>query len=106
MAGIGFDLQKVLEKRTLRSYLRVYMASLAYASGPWLASILALLAIVVIGRQARVATLGAEGAAEAPPSPARPLARYHAPAGTLNCRSPSRWTSTPKRDIISQVISR
>ena len=46
MAGIGFALRKTLERRTFTAYVRAYMASLAYASGPWICTIVALGGIV------------------------------------------------------------
>ncbi len=50
MAGIGFELQKTLERRTYTAYLQAYFTAVAYSSGPWLAT---LVALAVIGAVAR-----------------------------------------------------
>lgn len=50
MAGIGFELRRTLEGRTFTAYVRAYVAALAYASGPWICTILALGGIVALGK--------------------------------------------------------
>ena len=50
MAGIGFELRKTLESQTLSAYFSAYMSALAYASGPWICTIIALGAIVHISK--------------------------------------------------------
>ncbi|OAN13078.1 histidine kinase [Photobacterium jeanii] len=45
MAGIGFELRKILKKNTLLSMLEAYGLAGLISSGPWVLSILALLAI-------------------------------------------------------------
>ncbi|UXI04052.1 exopolysaccharide Pel transporter PelG [Photobacterium sp. TY1-4] len=45
MAGIGFELRKILEKNTLLSVLEAYGLAGLISSGPWVISILALLSI-------------------------------------------------------------
>ncbi len=52
MAGIGFELRKILKKNTLFSYLEAYGLAAVIGSGPWALSIIALLliGIVSIGR--------------------------------------------------------
>ena len=50
MAGIGFDLRRTLESQTLSAYFTAYMSALAYASGPWICTIIALGAIVNIAK--------------------------------------------------------
>jgi len=48
MAGIGFELRKILKKNTLFSYLEAYGLAAIIGSGPWALSILALLLIGII----------------------------------------------------------
>lgn len=48
MAGIGFELRKVLRKDTLLSYIEAYGLAAVVGSGPWVLSILALLLIGLI----------------------------------------------------------
>ncbi len=45
MAGIGFELQKALDRRTYTSYLQAYFTAMAYSSGPWMCTLIALLVI-------------------------------------------------------------
>ncbi len=45
MAGIGFELRKILDKRTLMSVFEAYGLAGMISSGPWVLSIFALLAI-------------------------------------------------------------
>ncbi|PAJ73876.1 histidine kinase [Pseudoalteromonas sp. NBT06-2] len=45
MAGIGFELRKILKKRTLLSILEAYGLAGVVSSGPWVLSIVALMAI-------------------------------------------------------------
>ncbi|MDX1525876.1 MAG: exopolysaccharide Pel transporter PelG [Pseudidiomarina maritima] len=48
MAGIGFELRKVLRKNTLLSYLEAYGLAAIIGSGPWALSIIALLLIGIL----------------------------------------------------------
>lgn len=48
MAGIGFELRKILKKNTLFSYLEAYGLAAVIGSGPWALSIIALLLIGII----------------------------------------------------------
>ncbi|MCW8329344.1 exopolysaccharide Pel transporter PelG [Photobacterium sp. SDRW27] len=48
MAGIGFELRKILKKNSLLSMLEAYGLAGLISSGPWVLSILALLAIGII----------------------------------------------------------
>ncbi|MGF1681505.1 exopolysaccharide Pel transporter PelG [Photobacterium minamisatsumaniensis] len=48
MAGIGFELRKILKKNSLLSMLEAYGLAGLISSGPWVLSILALLAIGLI----------------------------------------------------------
>lgn len=50
MAGIGFNLKKILEQRTLRSTLAAYFYTGIVTSGPWLFSVIALSLITVWGQ--------------------------------------------------------
>lgn len=52
MAGIGFELRRILKKNTLLSYLEAYGLAAVVGSGPWVLSILALMVIgmVSVGR--------------------------------------------------------
>ncbi|CAM3777491.1 exopolysaccharide Pel transporter PelG [Rheinheimera salexigens] len=52
MAGIGFELRRILKKNTLLSYLEAYGLAAVVGSGPWVLSILALMVIgmLSIGR--------------------------------------------------------
>ncbi|MCG7569646.1 MULTISPECIES: exopolysaccharide Pel transporter PelG [Pseudoalteromonas] len=52
MAGIGFELRRILKKNTLLSYLEAYGLAAVVGSGPWVLSILALMIIgmISIGR--------------------------------------------------------
>lgn len=45
MAGIGFELQKALDRKTYTSYLQAYFTAMAYSSGPWLSTLISLLLI-------------------------------------------------------------
>ena len=45
MAGIGFELKKILKKDTLLSILEAYGLAGIVSSGPWVLSIVALMAI-------------------------------------------------------------
>ncbi|GGB44662.1 pellicle/biofilm biosynthesis Wzx-like polysaccharide transporter PelG [Oceanisphaera marina] len=49
MAGIGFELRKILKKNTLLSVLEAYSLAGIISSGPWVISILALLTIGLLG---------------------------------------------------------
>ncbi|MGF1692255.1 exopolysaccharide Pel transporter PelG [Photobacterium kagoshimensis] len=48
MAGIGFELRKILKKNTILSMLEAYGLAGLISSGPWVLSILALLAIGIL----------------------------------------------------------
>ncbi|UTV30082.1 exopolysaccharide Pel transporter PelG [Photobacterium atrarenae] len=48
MAGIGFELRRILEKNTLLSVLEAYGLAGLISSGPWVISILALLTIGIL----------------------------------------------------------
>ncbi|OLQ71271.1 histidine kinase [Photobacterium proteolyticum] len=48
MAGIGFELRKILKKNSLLSMLEAYGLAGLISSGPWVISILALLAIGIL----------------------------------------------------------
>jgi uncharacterized membrane protein len=48
MAGIGFELRKILKKNTLLSYLEAYGLAAVIGSGPWALSIVALLLIGIL----------------------------------------------------------
>lgn len=48
MAGIGFELRKILKKDTLLSYLEAYGLAAVIGSGPWALSIIALLLIGIL----------------------------------------------------------
>lgn len=52
MAGIGFELRKILKKNTLLSYIEAYGLAAVVGSGPWVLSIVALMVIglISIGR--------------------------------------------------------
>ena len=52
MAGIGFELRRILRKNTLLSYVEAYGLAAVVGSGPWVLSILALMVIglLSIGR--------------------------------------------------------
>jgi uncharacterized membrane protein len=50
MAGIGFELRKLLRDRSLFGMLRAYGFAGAISSGPWLLSISSVLAIGILGR--------------------------------------------------------
>jgi len=50
MAGIGFELSKILREKTLTSILKAYGYSMAIAAGPWMISIISIL---VVGRVTR-----------------------------------------------------
>ncbi len=45
MAGIGFELKKILRKGTLGSLIHTYALSAALSSGPWVISMIAILAV-------------------------------------------------------------
>lgn len=45
MAGIGFELQKALDRKTYTSYLQAYLTAMAYSSGPWISTLVGLLLI-------------------------------------------------------------
>lgn len=45
MAGIGFELRKILKRNTLLSYIEAYGLAAIVGSGPWVLSILALMVI-------------------------------------------------------------
>ena len=45
MAGIGFELRKHLQKGSFTGYLQAYTAAGIISSGPWIISILGILAI-------------------------------------------------------------
>lgn len=45
MAGIGFNLQKILEGRTYGSTLKAFFFSTLIVAGPWLLSIITILAL-------------------------------------------------------------
>lgn len=49
MAGIGFELRKILERQTFASLLRAYGYAGLISSGPWVLSILAVMGIGLIG---------------------------------------------------------
>ncbi|MBU3823502.1 MAG: exopolysaccharide Pel transporter PelG [Candidatus Oceanisphaera merdipullorum] len=49
MAGIGFELRKILKKNTLLSVVEAYGLAGIISSGPWVISILALLTIGLLG---------------------------------------------------------
>lgn len=48
MAGIGFELRKILKRDTLSSIIEAYGIAGIISSGPWVLSILALLVIGII----------------------------------------------------------
>lgn len=48
MAGIGFELRRILKKNTLLSYLEAYSLAAIIGSGPWVLSILALMLIGIL----------------------------------------------------------
>ncbi|GLS84088.1 exopolysaccharide Pel transporter PelG [Paraferrimonas haliotis] len=48
MAGIGFELRRILKKNTLLSYVEAYGLAAVVGSGPWVLSILALLVIGIV----------------------------------------------------------
>lgn len=50
MAGIGFNLKKILDQRTLQSTLAAYFYTGIVTSGPWLFSVIALSLITVWGQ--------------------------------------------------------
>src|SRR4051812_17151315 len=50
MAGIGFELRKLLETKSFLGMLRAYGYAGAISSGPWLLSISSVLAIGILGR--------------------------------------------------------
>ncbi len=50
MAGIGFELKKILSKKRLMSIIKAYSYSTAISSGPWLISILSILIAGYIAR--------------------------------------------------------
>ncbi len=52
MAGIGFELRRILQKNTLLSYIEAYGLAAVVGSGPWVLSIIALMVIgmLSIGR--------------------------------------------------------
>jgi uncharacterized membrane protein len=52
MAGIGFELRKLLRKESLGGLLQAYGYAGVISSGPWVLSILAMLVIGVIGQSA------------------------------------------------------
>lgn len=45
MAGIGFELQRSLDRKTYTSYLQAYLTAMAYSSGPWISTLVSLLLI-------------------------------------------------------------
>jgi len=51
VAGIGFELRETLGRRTFTAYWKAYATALAYASGPWICTILSLASIVVVARR-------------------------------------------------------
>lgn len=50
MAGIGFELRKTLRRRSYTAYVRAYAAALAYSSGPWICTIIALALIFTLAK--------------------------------------------------------
>ncbi len=58
MAGIGFELRRVLKKNSLFSIAKVYGYSAFLSSGPWVISILAIIVVGFIN----IATVGVDGA--------------------------------------------
>lgn len=48
MAGIGFELRRLLQKESLSGKLQAYVFSAVIGSGPWVLSIVAILAIAVL----------------------------------------------------------
>ena len=52
MAGIGFELRLLLRRQSFLGLLQAYGYASAISSGPWLLSILSILAIGVLGRSA------------------------------------------------------
>lgn len=50
MAGIGFELQKALDRKTYTSYMQAYFTAMAYSSGPWICTLIALLLITAAAR--------------------------------------------------------
>ncbi len=48
MAGIGFELRKILKKNTLLSYVEAYGLAAIIGSGPWVLSIIALMLIGIL----------------------------------------------------------
>ena len=54
MAGIGFELRKILKKNTLLSIIEAYGLAGVVSSGPWVLSIVALVVIgfISIGKAA------------------------------------------------------
>ena len=50
MAGIGFELRKLLRTKSFLGMLRAYGFAGAISSGPWLLSIFSVLAIGILGR--------------------------------------------------------
>lgn len=50
MAGIGFELQRALDRKTYTSYLQAYFTAMAYSSGPWICTLIALLLITAAAR--------------------------------------------------------
>lgn len=56
MAGIGFELRKLLRSKSLFGMLRAYGFAGAISSGPWLLSIFSVLTIGILGRDPHDAT--------------------------------------------------
>lgn len=52
MAGIGFELQKSLDRRTYTAYLQAYFTAMAYSSGPWICTLVALTIISAVAKPA------------------------------------------------------
>jgi uncharacterized membrane protein len=56
MAGIGFELRKLLKNKSLLGMLRAYSFAGMISSGPWLLTISSMLAIGILGRDPSDAT--------------------------------------------------
>ena len=57
MAGIGFELRRLLQKETLAGRLQAYVFSAVIGSGPWVLSIVAILAIAMLTASGRNASV-------------------------------------------------
>lgn len=57
MAGIGFELKKILKKGTLASLLHTYSVSAALSSGPWVISMIVIMAVGFVSFSISKATM-------------------------------------------------